>query len=66
MGHTLRVSVAAVGLLLGVVSAAAASSLPASEGPWRVVVPSEQRPARWIRQVVSFSIQNPPQEGKKQ
>jgi hypothetical protein len=36
--------------------------LPASEGPLRVVVPAEKRPARWIRQVVAFAIGNPPEE----
>jgi hypothetical protein len=40
--------------------------LPASEGPWRVVVPAEKRPARWIRQVISFTIRNSSEEGKKE
>ncbi len=30
--------------------------LPASDGPWRLVVPSDKRPARWIRQVSSIVI----------
>jgi hypothetical protein len=38
--------------------------LPASEGPLRVVVPSEKRPARWIRQVAAFAIGEPPAEEK--
>lgn len=33
--------------------------LPASEGPWRLVIPSDKRPARWIRQIVSFTIVRP-------
>jgi hypothetical protein len=36
-----------------------------AEGPWRVVVPSEKRPARWIRQVVSFAIQDPREDAKR-
>jgi hypothetical protein len=30
--------------------------LDAKEGPWRIVVPGDKRPARWIRQVTSFKI----------
>ena len=30
--------------------------LDAKEGPWRVIVPGDKRPARWIRQVTSFKI----------
>jgi hypothetical protein len=35
-----------------------------SEGPWRVVVPGEKRPARWIRQVASFAIGRASEEAK--
>jgi hypothetical protein len=30
--------------------------LDANEGPWRIIVPGDKRPARWIRQVTSFKI----------
>jgi hypothetical protein len=30
--------------------------LPASEGPYRLIVPGEKRPARWERQVVRVSL----------
>lgn len=30
--------------------------LDAKEGPWRIVVPGDKRPARWIRQITSFKI----------
>ena len=30
--------------------------LPAAEGPLRLVIPDEQRRARWVRQVVSMHI----------
>ena len=30
--------------------------LPASEGPFRLIVPGEKRPARWARQVVRISL----------
>ena len=30
--------------------------LPEAEGPWRIVVPSEKRQARWVRQVVALTI----------
>ncbi|HEX6048046.1 MAG TPA: molybdopterin-dependent oxidoreductase [Gemmatimonadaceae bacterium] len=33
--------------------------LPASEGPYRVIVPGEKRPARWARQVVRISLGRP-------
>lgn len=33
--------------------------LPAGTGPWRLVVPSDQRPARWIRAVTAIVISNP-------
>jgi hypothetical protein len=38
--------------------------LPPSEGSWRIVVPSEKRPARWIRGVVSLEIVRPGGEGR--
>ncbi len=31
-------------------------ALSEAEGQWRVVVPKEKRPARWIRQVVALTI----------
>jgi len=30
--------------------------LPASEGPYRIIVPGEKRPARWARQVARITI----------
>jgi len=30
--------------------------LPTSDGPWRLVVPSDGRPARWVRQVMSIRV----------
>ncbi|MEP6730820.1 MAG: molybdopterin-binding protein [bacterium] len=30
--------------------------LPASEGPFHLIVPSEKRPARWVRQVVRIEL----------
>jgi hypothetical protein len=30
--------------------------LDAKEGPWRIVVPGDKRPARWVRQVTTFRI----------
>ena len=30
--------------------------LPEKEGPFRIVVPSEKRPARWIRNVKTIAI----------
>jgi hypothetical protein len=30
--------------------------LPESDGPWRLVVPGDQRPARWVRQVSSIRV----------
>jgi hypothetical protein len=30
--------------------------LPEKEGPFRIIAPSEKRPARWIRNVVSIDI----------
>jgi hypothetical protein len=34
--------------------------LPASEGPYRLIVPGEKRPARWARQVVRISLGRAP------
>jgi hypothetical protein len=31
-------------------------ALPSSEGPFRVIVPGEKRPARWVRQVKSLTV----------
>lgn len=33
--------------------------LPAGDGPWRLVVPSDGRPARWIRQVDAIGVSAP-------
>jgi hypothetical protein len=33
--------------------------LPAAEGPYRLIVPGEKRPARWARQVVRVSLGRP-------
>jgi DMSO/TMAO reductase YedYZ molybdopterin-dependent catalytic subunit len=30
--------------------------LPAGEGPFRVVVPQEKKPARWIREVTAIKV----------
>jgi len=30
--------------------------LDAKEGPFRIIVPLDQRPARWVRNVISFQI----------
>ena len=32
--------------------------LPEKEGPFRIVVPAEKRPARWIRNVKTIAIKN--------
>ena len=34
--------------------------LPAAEGPFRLIVPGEKRPARWARQVVRVSLGRAP------
>jgi len=34
--------------------------LSAGDGPWRLVVPGESRPARWIRQVDSIHVDDAP------
>lgn len=36
--------------------------LPAGDGPWRLVVPADGRPARWIRQVDAIAV-SPPNAG---
>ena len=33
--------------------------LPAGTGPWRLVVPSDPRPARWVREVNAIAVSNP-------
>ncbi|MEW9571655.1 molybdopterin-dependent oxidoreductase [Rhodanobacter sp. Si-c] len=33
--------------------------LPPATGPWRLVVPADQRPARWVRQVNAIAVSNP-------
>jgi DMSO/TMAO reductase YedYZ molybdopterin-dependent catalytic subunit len=33
-------------------------SLPPREGPFRVIVPGEKRPARWVRQVKAVTVRN--------
>ena len=30
--------------------------LPDKDGPWRLVIPTDKRPARWIRQISSITI----------
>jgi DMSO/TMAO reductase YedYZ molybdopterin-dependent catalytic subunit len=34
--------------------------LPASEGPYRLIVPGEKKPARWARQIVRISLGRAP------
>ena len=34
--------------------------LPAAEGPYRLIVPGEKRPARWARQVTRISLGRAP------
>ena len=34
--------------------------LPADEGPYRLIVPDEKRPARWARQVVRIELRSAP------
>jgi len=36
------------------------AALSAEDGPWRLVVPGESRPARWIRQVDSIRVEDLP------
>lgn len=35
-------------------------ALGPEEGPFRIVVPGDERPARWARQVVRISVHSPP------
>ena len=37
------------------------AALPDNARPFQLIVPGELRPARWVRQVVSISVQTPPQ-----
>jgi hypothetical protein len=32
--------------------------LPAKDGPWRLVLPTDSRPARWERQVETITVSN--------
>jgi hypothetical protein len=34
-------------------------SLAPKQGPFKVVVPSDKRPARWVRMVSEFEVNNP-------
>jgi hypothetical protein len=34
--------------------------LPANEGPWRLVIEGELRPARWVRQVTAIRVRDAP------
>jgi hypothetical protein len=36
------------------------AALPADEGPLRIVIPEEKRPARWVRQVTEFVLEKRP------
>jgi len=36
------------------------AALPAAEGPVRLVIPDERRPARWVRQVTSIRVVRAP------
>jgi hypothetical protein len=38
--------------------------LPEKEGPWRLVIPAEKRPVRWIRMLQRISVQSPAVEAK--
>ena len=35
------------------------AALPEKEGPWRLVIPDEKRPARWIRMIKRISVHAP-------
>jgi hypothetical protein len=37
------------------------AALPEKEGPWRLVIPDEKRPVRWIRMVKRISVRVPEQ-----
>jgi hypothetical protein len=34
--------------------------LPVGDGPWRIVVASDKRPARWVRQITRISVTDVP------
>lgn len=36
------------------------SALSAEEGPYRVVVPDEKRPARWVREMTGLTVRTAP------
>jgi hypothetical protein len=36
------------------------AALPADDGPWRLVVPSDKRPARWIRHLTQIIVADAP------
>jgi hypothetical protein len=36
------------------------AALPALDGPWQIVVPSDNRPARWVRQVIRIIVSDVP------
>lgn len=36
------------------------AALAADQGPWRLVVPADRRPARWVRQVVRIVVADGP------
>ena len=36
------------------------AALPVDEGPLRIVIPEEKRPARWVRQVTDFFLEKRP------
>ena len=35
------------------------AALAEADGPWRLVVPDDQRPARWVRQVARITVSTP-------
>ena len=35
------------------------AALPEKEGPWRLVIPGDKRPVRWIRMIKQISIRAP-------
>jgi molybdopterin-dependent oxidoreductase-like protein protein len=38
------------------------AALPANEGPFRIILPGERRPARWIRQVRRITLLRAPEQ----
>jgi hypothetical protein len=36
-------------------------ALPAGEGPYRLIVPGEKRPARWAHQITSIDVEDAPE-----